>query len=43
MGVASFASVALAIVLFLMLPTLLVGGLCKLVPLGGAKTCWRAF
>ena len=38
MGVASFAGVALAIVLYLMLPTLLVGGLARLVPLGGAKT-----
>ena len=38
MGIASFAGVALAIALFLVLPTLLVGGLSRLVPLGGAKT-----
>ena len=38
MGIASFAGVALAIALFLVLPTLLVGGLSKLVPLGGAQT-----
>lgn len=36
--VAAFAGVALAVLLFTVLPTLLIGGLDKLVPLGGWKT-----